>query len=441
MYPDIDKKRYPGFIYGLPLLVTVFVSTVYLKLPEESRAAEYAFLHNPSRLIMLGAAYLFALMLVMQRAMEGLRIVFRNKLLVVLVCYMLASSFWSLYPLKVVIDWGHITGLTLVILCALFYIGGYPEKFFLLISGYCLAAGILSLVFVIFFPERGIYSINGRWMGVTTNPNSLGVICFVSFWANLACIRFYKQPSVRWFCALSLLIALILLVGTNSITSILCTVVVIACMQYVALIHRNPPVLIVIKLFLGMIVILSLLLTVIAIRPEWLSVDTILSGVGRGSHLTGRVELWKTGMDLILQKPWLGWGFDSLASVLSGNRMDTGQFHNGYVDLCIRGGFVGVGLFFALIAKLFFNCIGLGKDHTRIAAVYLILVLSILIHNLTEASWIRNSHLLWILFLSVYFHTDYLKHFSFYTQESDYGLLSSGDHSAASVAALSHRPF
>ena len=419
---DILKDHASGgranIIFAFPFVIALFVCTFYLKLPQEYQNSDLAFLNNPSRLISLGLAYLIALILVVKRFQKSLFIFKKNKIFIVLMLYFLSSVLWSSYPSKVIINWGHITGLTLTIISLLQFIGKKHEKIFFIFSGYAFVAVSVSLILCVFLPERGIYSINGRWMGVTTNPNSLGAICLVSVWANLSCIGLYSQKGLRLFCFLTILITLIVLWGTNSITSIVCCLFIFGSMNYFRIIRKNSTSKIIIKLFLLMVISTSIILFIAIIRPELLSIDVILSEIGRNNKLTGRVVLWDLGFKLFHTKPWFGWGFDSLASALTNltkQKIDTGQFHNGYIDLCIRGGIIGAGFVAALLLKFLVDCIAVTKQNAQIGTSYLILVFSILLHNFTEASLLRSTHLLWILFLLSFFSTSYIKHLSKYS--------------------------
>lgn len=434
-----DQKK-KNFLYALPLAVTILTSTFYLKLPQGGHSATLAFLDNPNRLIILGFAYSAALALVCTKFHKSLLVVVNNKLFVLLSIYILVSVFWSKFPSKVIINWGHSCGLACVVISALFAIDDKPEKIFLLLSAYSFLAVITSLALCLFLPDRGIYSLNGRWMGVTTNPNSLGAICFVSIWANLACLGAYKQKKVQSFCALTILTTIVVLIGSNSITSTACCIFVIGCMLGFRMLRNNSPTLIFIKLFLVIAFSLSSMLVIYAIRPDLFTIDAIFSGVGRSKNLTGRTLLWEIGAGLLSSKPWFGWGFDSLASVFSSKSIETGQFHNGYIDLCIRGGFIGAGLVAMFVLKLILNCYAYINRNAHVASVYLILLFAILLHNISEASLLRSTHFLWILFLFSYFHTDCLNQSSTYPQKNDHEETQERDDPATQAASLSRGP-
>jgi O-antigen ligase len=72
---------------------------------------------------------------------------------------------------------------------------------------------------------------------------------------------------------------------------------------------------------------------------------------------TGRTDLWTFAVGKIAERPWLGYGFHSFWQVgdsspawqgAPGFLQRTPHAHEGYLDLLLQGGFVGLGLFAAM---------------------------------------------------------------------------------------------
>jgi O-antigen ligase len=133
---------------------------------------------------------------------------------------------------------------------------------------------------------------------------------------------------------------------------------------------------------------------------------------------TGRLPLWEVIWDQIQQHYWLGYGFGAFWDV---NGLDNsfglarsvgwlgvvGQAHNGYLDLFLQIGLVGLGL--ALFSLLW--CIRLGHrllqqtprhpfDIPARAFGYA-MILSIGLYNLLESSYLRPHHLqaIWLFLI------------------------------------------
>jgi O-antigen ligase len=82
---------------------------------------------------------------------------------------------------------------------------------------------------------------------------------------------------------------------------------------------------------------------------------------------------------------------------------NVGQFHSGYLDLLVRGGWVGMVLFIGILTSIFARIVKLARLEYRRAALFAVMTVAILLHNVTEASLVRETHLLWTLLLFFYF--------------------------------------
>ena len=115
---------------------------------------------------------------------------------------------------------------------------------------------------------------------------------------------------------------------------------------------------------------------------------------GKSPDMTGRSGIWKAVLQLIAQKPNLGWGwishwvpgvkpYDGLV-VIKG--VPYFQAHNAYLDVTLQLGFIGLALFLALILITFIKLWRLAVRHT--SALYLwpiLLFMGLLVWSLTES--------------------------------------------------------
>jgi O-antigen ligase len=72
--------------------------------------------------------------------------------------------------------------------------------------------------------------------------------------------------------------------------------------------------------------------------------------------------------------------------------------HNGYIDVYLDLGILGIILLFILIAKTFSKLAIQIKVSDQYGRLFLIFFIMILIHNVTESSLMKSS-LIWFLFL------------------------------------------
>jgi O-antigen ligase len=149
----------------------------------------------------------------------------------------------------------------------------------------------------------------------------------------------------------------------------------------------------------GLLIIVAMLLV---FAPELLEAKGVFSLLGRSTTFSGRTKLWDEAWKLISMRPLLGWSFDSNMSVVK-HLGNVGQFHNGYLELLVHGGWVGMTLFLGLLVNVFTRMTHLARVEYRRAVIFATMTIVILIHNVTESSIVRETHLLWVLLLFIYF--------------------------------------
>jgi O-antigen ligase len=150
------------------------------------------------------------------------------------------------------------------------------------------------------------------------------------------------------------------------------------------------------------LILLGIFGYIYATQPELFEANRVLGSVGRDSNLTGRSTLWAIARAAIDERPWLGWSFDALESLPSRYSIRFNQFHNGYLDLMVRGGMIALGfvIFFALSTA--FRIIKLAPGNKKMAASYGVLLLIIMMQNTSETTFGTAPNPLWLLFTFLY---------------------------------------
>ena len=241
------------------------------------------------------------------------------------------------------------------------------------------------------------------YTGVTNNKNSLGILCLVSglifFWDILKRWSNRSDRETRLILVLDLvmcLMTLYLLWLARSSTSSLCLFigVVIMCMSRIPTMVANPA---------------RIRRLVIGIAGLYLATDWIfdfkrlVTGMlGRDATFTGRIQLWEYLINN--SENWLlGAGYESfwlgprLARIWSVFTFGPNQAHNGYIELYLNLGMVGVC---ALVLVLFasYRKISRAMDASEdLAFLSFSLWTALLLYNITEAAF--KVHLLWLAFL------------------------------------------
>lgn len=321
---------------------------------------------SPLDRTILAALMMAGVIVLACRMRRVVRILLMNWPLLFFFGYCAASTMWSDTPGLAMKRWVKATGDVMMVLIILTD-RNRMEAIKRTITRVAFILMPLSLLLIEFYPTVGrAYSLeDGDFTntGVTTNKNLLGLICLVAglgcFWLFVKALR-EKRRRTRNLLALgaTLAITLVLFVLADSVTSIFCFMMGVTLIVMVNLPGSQRPQKVHL-LIAGMLSSAAL----IFVFPEIFT--SILHLFGRNSTLTGRTDLWKSliAMDT---HPWLGTGFESF---WLGNRLDhiwatflwqPNEAHNGYLEVYLNLGWVGVG-FLALL---------LGTGYRHLVDVY-----------------------------------------------------------------------
>ena len=263
----------------------------------------------------------------------------------------------------------------------------------------------LSILFIKYFPDLGRTYIRWSWVptlvGVTTNKNTLGMICLVlglgSLWRLLG--EFRREEGVRSKGPLIAQSALLMTVmwllwQADSATSSSCFVLASSLLVATSLFRwgRKPAA-------AHLLVMAALCGTFFAvfIAPDLLSV------VGRDPTLTGRTEIWNRVLGMV-GNPLLGTGFESF---WLGERLQSlwriywwhpNEAHNGYLEVYLNLGWIGVALLAVLLVRGYRNVIVALQQDLNVGSLRLAYFVAAVTYNLTEAGF-RILHPVWIFFL------------------------------------------
>jgi len=407
-YIDSKKNKvHRTKLYLLPLFILIVNQSINTSAFSPKQViTDLSAQEDSSQLIIRGFAYIVSLVFFIINFKENIKLLRTRKLFLLFLLFFISSMNWSGFPVKVFINWGHLVGLMLIVMSARVYFLENTEKIFPTFSVFFFVCVLLSFVFVIAVPSIGINQ-DGRWQGISGNANSLGVITIVSIWAALA--RIYKKVGELWVTLLILILSIIVLIGSGSKTSYIVSFFVFLFMHLLISLESSSVFkrLIVIGLWggLGAIVFTS----IVIMAPELLGLDGVMNALGRNATFSGRTIVWEHAWKLFQVKFVHGWGFDSTLSVIKYTGGRLGQFHNGYLDILVRGGVVGLGIVLLMIFTLLKKLFLIKKEGYRTAVIFLSIVVAILIHNISEASLVRGSHMLWVVFMFIYFNYENVK--------------------------------
>ena len=331
----------------------------------------------------------------------------RNFALIALVTFALVSVLWSDYPFVSFKRWVRDLGNYLVILVVLS--DPHPvEAIRTVLRRLCYLLIPLSILLIKYFPEIGRqydqWTGAPMFVGITTGKNMLGAVYMVGgtffFWDTLTRWSDRKQRRTKRILILNfafIVMTLWLLNSANSATSRVC--LVIGCLV-IAGVHsrwgrRHP------GFFKFLLPALFCLYLILAYGFNFNG--RLAAEVGRDPTLTDRTAIWNFVLNMHTN-PLIGTGYESF---WLGTRLQTvwwtfgalNQSHNGYLEVYLNQGLIGVFLLIGLLIASYRNICRRFTPFSNIVSLSLALWTIMLFYNMTEAAF--KFHLMWLIFLLV----------------------------------------
>lgn len=321
--------------------------------------------------------------------------------------YCLVSVLWSDYPDVAIKRW--IKGIGELVMALVVVTEKDPLtalKRILSRAGFLLLPASVLLIRYLGDLGRG-YDPDGMAMntGVTTNKNTLGVITFVlslgALWQIVSLVQDRNAPNRgRRLVAQCVLLAfgVTILKMAQSATSQVCFIlgaILILCTNLPMMKRRRVAVhvLVVTMVFSATFLMLSG------------SAGSLFHLIGRQSNLTGRTEIWSAVLH-VASNPVLGAGYESfwlgprverVWSYLS-QYMHVNEAHNGYLEVYLNLGTVGVCLIALILIKGYTRAVGTFRHSPEVGSLMLAYVVSAATYSATEAGF-RLLTPIWIFLL------------------------------------------
>lgn len=323
--------------------------------------------------------------------------------LILLIVICLVSPLWSIDPRLSLERSLHLFGTTVIAV----YIGlRLPLSEIIRISAHALALlMVFSIIAALFIPALGLVDYDGRivWRGVTASKNTLG------FWAAVTIILFVfraasrRRLSSRLGDIAIIVLAALCLTQSVSATSVLALFTALLVMFYVyAATDLELG-----ALAMVVIGVLVCALTFLAFR----SIDTA-ELIGRSGDLTGRTQVWSETWQLILQRPFTGFGYGTLwfptqASIwiqesLTDFNWTVYHAHNGLLQIASEVGLPATILTVVLLIQQLIETIWCQYRRPQPGLIFVLgFFVALLISNYSEARLLVNRDLFWILLIAL----------------------------------------
>jgi len=352
------------------------------------------------------ALLVVGMVVLVRRSRQVAALLRANLPIVLFFLYCAVSIFWSDYPGVAFRRWIKALGDPVMVLIVLTDPNRTAAiKRFLARVGFLLVP--LSILFIKYYGDlgRAFDSTTGApmYIGITTGKNLLGMICLISIiaaeWSFFQAFpgrgrRTRVGPLVATGTLLAMGLWLFWL--ANSMTSLSCFLLascVMAATRF-RLVIRRPS------------LVHFFILAVVCVSASVLFLNLgggVLETMGRDPTLTGRTGVWKLVLTMT-GNPVFGTGFESfwlgprLEKIWSVYWWHPNEAHNGYIEVFLNLGWVGVALFAALLITSYRNVFDAFRRDPEMGRLKLAYFVVAVVFNFTEAA-MKMLDPVWILFL------------------------------------------
>jgi O-antigen ligase len=325
-----------------------------------------------------------------------------------------ARRVWPLVALTLLapisLAWSNAPGLTVrrsIFLLASTLLGIYlGERFSIeqllryLTQALCvLIAGsiLLYLVSPSFVIDYAAY--DGAWKGLTINKNVFGWCMAISI-AVLALVRFRH---FRWLRYPFLLAAVVLLLLSRSATSLVGCFLMVSIIPLWRVIRAGTKT-------RRLVYVLMLGAIGAGIYLIWAEQELVFRVLGRDSTFTGRTDLWDVVVAAIAKHPIAGYGYGAFWSGMNSDVLNIYiatkwlpmGAHNGYLELCLAFGVLGLPLLFYFFWRSFRAAASYMRSNEGWFAIWpMTYLLMFAFHNFFESHLLETRSFEYLLFAAI----------------------------------------
>jgi exopolysaccharide production protein ExoQ len=239
------------------------------------------------------------------------------------------------------------------------------------------------------------------WIGIYVQKNALGVnMAFAS--AVLLILR-KCDPEYRGWATLSAVLVIVLLLLSDSMSSIIMFVALLAMFPLCRGLRKSAKT-------IGIACLVFIPASAYAAMWTFDNLETVTKLIGKDPTLTGRIQLWILSVVMALQRPWLGYGYSAFwrglegpsAAIWRAMKWPAPHSHNGWLEVWLGLGIVGVIMFLVLFVLYVKRAIQYVRAVPSIAGRWpLFFIVLFFLSNLTGANILARNTIFWIVFVAV----------------------------------------
>jgi exopolysaccharide production protein ExoQ len=386
---------------GYTVAVLLVSSGAFVSLFVNTKDAAQFSNGSPVLKVFWGLVYLVTLVRILRHWPEAAWLIFKNKLLLILLLLVLVSALWSIAP-GVTLHQGLSLVLSAMVAMDLSLRYSIERQLRLLLVTVLLAISLSVLVEVAFpgfVPGREVEG--SAWHGIFGWKNDFGrMICL----AIIVCLSSVRNSTLMRLCIVACGVALTIL--SRSVSAAGYALLMVGAFYFWPVLKWRHAA----RRFTIAAVVSLILIAAFAVSQN-LSRTTEM--VGKDPSMTGRVGLWRMAIADIGSKPILGYGYAAFWNIDSQparrireetNWDDAPHAHNGYIDLALAIGLAGLIVYLRLcwaivrLACTFY--LSASEPYRRWPLTCLVFMF---VYQLTESSIVTGNALGWLLICGLSF--------------------------------------
>lgn len=356
---------------------------------------------NPVSQAIFLTLYVLAFCLVFARRRRLMRVLSRDKFLLLLIGLTLVSVLWATAPEVTLRRSVALIGTTLF---GVYLAVRYDLNEQLRLLAWALGLGaLLSLLFALALPAYGVMTelTATGWRGVYGHKNTLGALMALSTLVFL--LLTVSGRRYRWLCLAGFGFSVGLLLLSNSKTSLMVFVTLLALLPFYSALRWRYTLMV--PVFIAAILVSGGIATLVLSNNE-----VVFDALGRDATLTDRTEIWSAVIHMIREQPWLGYGYGGFwlgwagpsAYVLLTIYFDPLTAHNGLLELWLGLGLLGVMVFTLGFVVAFLRAIAWARTAGSVVRLWPFAYLTlVLLQNLTESVILTQNDIFWVLYVAV----------------------------------------
>ena len=254
-----------------------------------------------------------------------------------------------------------------------------------------------SIMAVVVIPDFALMpDYDGAFRGVFNHKNTAGTLMAL---ALAVFFQLYLAGKRRLLYAVLAGLAGILVILSHSATAVVIVAVFVAAAPacWALRLPRRQA-----------FVILAAWFSALLASVGWALVnfDEAAAVLGRNATLTGRTGLWQFAFSAVMKRPVFGYGYEGFWQIYGEDAKAVAGWvaphaHNGYLQLTLNLGFVGLVMFVLGYIRVFRQALRLTKQQITGAYWPLLFLSFFAIYSITLPGILERNNFLWIVFVAV----------------------------------------